>query len=109
MDFNQTIEELTKKAEQGDPESQYILGRKYREGGVDIEDHDKAKYYFLKAASQNFSPAEFMLGIGEMNEKKAIEWLQKSASHGYDYAYLELGKRYLHGRGVRKNCKKAIE
>lgn len=109
MDFNQTIEELTKKAEQGDPESQYILGRKYREGGVDIEDHDKAKYYFLKAASQNFSPAEFMLGIGEMNEKKAIEWLQKSASHGYDYAYLELGKRYFHGRGVRKNCKKAIE
>lgn len=109
MDFNQTIEELTKKAEQGDPESQYILGRKYREGGVDIEDHDKAKYYFLKAASQNFSPAEFMLGIGEMNEKKAIEWLQKSAFHGYDYAYVELGKRYFHGRGVRKNCKKAIE
>ncbi|MCR5189468.1 MAG: hypothetical protein K6C97_11075 [Treponema sp.] len=108
MDFNQTIEELTKKAEQGDPESQYILGRKYREGGVDIEDHDKAKYYFLKAASQNFSPAEFMLGIGEMNEKKAIEWLQKSASHGYDCAYLELGKRYFYGRGVRKNYKKAI-
>ena len=43
---------VTKYAEQGDPEAQFVLGKLYARGqGVEQSD-DKSTYWFLEAASQ---------------------------------------------------------
>ncbi len=105
MDFNNSIEELTNKAEQGDPESQYILGTIYSEN----KDHNKAKYYLFKAALQNFGPAEYRFSWYAKNEKEEVEWLLRAASHDNGRASIELAKRYIDGVGLKKNKKKAVQ
>jgi len=53
----------------------------------------------------------FAFGFGaEKNSKKAIEWAQKAASHGYAPAQKNLGGVYLNGDlGVEKNPKLGLE
>lgn len=62
-------EELLKKAELGDPESQYYLGRIYRCGdGVSKNEQEAIKWYF-KSAEQEFPKAMSQIGWYYLNNK----------------------------------------
>ena len=60
------LEELKEKANAGDPEAQFDLGRKYlsgsKEEGVPKDVEEGLKWH-LKSAEQGFAPAQFNLGV----------------------------------------------
>ena len=43
------------------------------------------------------------------DEKKAVQWYQKSADQGYPLAQSNLGVMYELGKGVTQNYEKALE
>jgi len=63
IDFEvmKNIDELTLKAEQGDAEAQYWLGRCYYNGNGVKEDKEKAVFWWTKAAEQGNCEAIFEL------------------------------------------------
>ena len=75
---NSQLEELVKKAEQGDALAQYSLG---------------VMYYESKGVPQDY--------------KKAIEWYTKAAEQGLDHAQYNLGQMYYEDKGVPQDYKKA--
>jgi len=51
-----------------------------------------------------------MAGRGvRKNRTLAVEWLQRAASHGDEYAMHALGTSYRYGQGVSKNPNKGFE
>ncbi|MCL9783763.1 J domain-containing protein [Vibrio sp. S4M6] len=74
-----TIESLTKAAEQNDPVSQYELARHY-ELGTEVQKDAKAAFY----------------------------WYLQSAVGGYDKAKLKLSKLYIEGKGTQKNIPQGL-
>lgn len=118
-DFNDTLA----LAEQGDVQSQSIIGLKYYFGdsveyfGNSIKkDYSKAFYWLEKAANNGSLEAQYSLGVmygdGEgvnQDYKKAIEWFEKAALKDYPLAQYNLGVMYGKGEGVKKDLKKAIE
>lgn len=77
------LADLTKKAEQGDPMAQVMLGSRYHFGQTK-EDLEK-------------------------DYAKALYWYKKSAEQGNAIAHYQLGNMYQFGRGVEKDGKKAFE
>jgi len=67
-------------AEQGDPDAQFALGRKYHLGKA--------------------GPADYV---------KAMDWYLKSAAQGCAGAACNLGYMYFEGKGVPKDHSKACE
>lgn len=78
---NGNIKSVMENAEGGNAQSQYLLGWSYGNGKNGLQ----------------------------KNESKAVEWLGKSASQGYEAAQYYLGWCYFYGFGVDKNYKKALE
>lgn len=100
----ETTEELTAKAEQGDAVAQYNLYLRIKPQSV-----DKTKW-LLKAGEQGHKQAQFELGqcywhgtFVEKNGAEACKWFVKAAERGYPVALLYLGNAYLEGFGVEKN------
>ena len=98
-----TITSLTEKAQQQDPQSQYLLAQSY-DLGVDVEANaDNAFYWYSQAAENGHIKAQLKLanflasGIGtEKNPQAAIRWYSQLASRGNPTAPLELAKIYEH-------------
>ena len=85
--------EYLKKAQQGDPEAQFNLGRCYANGRGVKQDWQKAVEWYAKAAEQGDAVAQCNLGICYANgqgvkqdRQKAIEWYTKAAQQGDEYA-----------------------
>ncbi len=78
--------EIQAKAESGDAESQFQLGRRYDKGeGVSQNLAEAAKWY-RKAAEQNYGLAQFNLGLcyatGEgvtLDYVEAVKWFRMAA------------------------------
>lgn len=111
-----SLEEIPKKAEQGNAEAQYQLGLRYLDGKDIQKDEVKAFEWFKKAAEQGHSKAQCALGYCynkgqgiQKDEKKGVEWYSKSAEQGYDNAQKNLALCYLQGTGVPKDEVKALE
>lgn len=90
---------LMTKAQHGDPEDQYQVGRCFYDGtfGVD-QDYAMAIKWFEKAALQNNASAQYYLGVCydsgygvEKNEEEAMRWYRKAASQGQGDAIKRLG------------------
>lgn len=104
-----------KAAQQGDLESQLILGVMYFTGeGVDT-DFVKAAQWFERAAAQGDDQGYFYLGrmyrngYGmERNIKKALYWLEKAAERENGEAQNELGDMYRSGDGVERDSEEAL-
>ena len=76
----QNFESYKEKAEQGDKEAQYQVGRCYEKGeGVPVD------------------------------KEKAVEWYKKAAEQGHAEAQFYLGGCYWDGDGVPVNKRKAVE
>jgi TPR repeat protein len=86
-----TLDELIRAALQGIPEAQYVVGICYENGlGVDT-DKGVAEEWFLKSAQTGFAPAQHGLSLllqakGEEHLAEAIDWLRRSALHGFPLA-----------------------
>ena len=94
---NKSITWLMMEAENGEVASQVILALLYladeKEWGLEYSEKDAVKW-FLEAAKQNNSIAQFYIGsmysqgFGGLpkSEVEAIKWFQKAADQGFDKA-----------------------
>ena len=104
------VEFLSKLANEGDAEAQFLLGLNY------LENHsDKAIYWLEKAAFQDFSSAQYFLGLlyqeGQGVEKsieKSQFWLEKSAENNNVDAQFLVGLSCYQGNIVAKDYEKAF-
>jgi uncharacterized protein len=88
------VDDCLVKAEQGDLNSQYILGAMYMSGGHGVpRDSKEAVKWYRLAAEQGNSKAQYNLGgmyvfnhKGVLQDyKEAVRWWRKSAEQGYLY------------------------
>ncbi len=93
------IPELIAKAEQGDPDAQYELGKRYLRGAKVSKNEKKAAKWFTKAAEQGFARAQYLLGLCylygegvEKDKKKAAKWFTKAAEQGFARAQKKLAE-----------------
>ena len=112
----QELVALTKRAEAGDADAQFDLGRAYLNDEGIPKDVAKAVEWYQKAAAQGNSNAQNGLGVAYYNGEgvpkdvaKAVEWYQKAAAQGNSYAQFNLGVAYYNGEGVPKDAAKAVE
>ena len=115
-DRDEAVAQLIRKAESGDPDAQYLVGRLYRDGPVLIPDSVEAQYWFDQAAWQGMVAAQYALGQlyltddAEVHDTElGIQWLEYAAHHGSDLAAYRLGKEYLNGEIVERDSAKAQE
>ena len=108
------IQELTRKAEQGDAEAQFNLGECHRKGEGVEQNLKQAVNWYQKAAKQGNAKAQCHLGICYyigtvvvLNYKQAVYWLQKAAEQGIVEAQVILGTCYGLGKGVVQNYQEA--
>ena len=80
------LDDLRQKAEAGDAEAQYNLGRTYYLGNGVPKDLTEAVKWYSRAAEQGFAPAQVNLGNmysrGEgapKDDTKAVKWIRKAA------------------------------
>ena len=102
----QSIEQLSQAATQGDTTAQFNLGLKYYNGEGVSEDFREAVKWFRMAAKQGHATAQSYLGImyakGEgvpKDGQEAVKWFRRAAEQGYASAQFNLGIMYASGRG----------
>lgn len=106
------IEDLTKRARQGEVEAQAALGVKYQEGWGVRQDYKKGAYWILKAASNEDAISQFlasnlyMAGKGvERNPDKLLYWMRRSANNNYAGAQIQMGSIYYFRKDLGSNRK----
>ena len=110
------LEWLTEAAAAGQVQSQYELGRIYRDGRGVEKDALLAAAWLTKAAEQDSDAAAYALGVllltgGEGLAKdvpSALSWLRHSAEDGNQYAQYRLGKLLLQGEEVPREIEEAV-
>ena len=109
---NNCIDDIIRRADKGNRESQYVLGICYGTGQKVELDYYKAVKYLKMAANQSHKKAlaiyAFLLYKGEgvkANKKEAKDILEKLVTEGESLAYEYLGMIYAVGEG---NYKKGI-
>lgn len=110
--FNEAYGELLRLAEAGSAHAQLHLGWMYHFGKGVQRDVNEAKRWYHRAVRSNLPRAEFYLASTYWNERdfqQALEWLKRSASHGFAPATYHLGRMYRHGVGVQADLQKALE
>ena len=101
---------LRTAAEQGDAESEYLLGAAYA-GGDGVRKDDKEAFgWFMKAALQGHREAQFRLGemchFGEgtgRDDAEAVRWWLKAAEQGHPGAECRLGDACRYGDGTEQD------
>ena len=111
------LELLMEKAQAGDAEAQYELGKKYYDGEDVEKDGSKAFYWAQLSAAQNSPKGQNLLGVCyrsgtgvEKDEKKAVEWYTKATEKWVSPdALYYLATCYAHGIAVPRNYYKALQ
>ena len=113
---NDEVQELERRAAQGETEAQYDLGHKYWRGWGVAADNGKALRWFWRAAKNDHAQAQLHLGrmfaAGHgvaINERKAEAWYQKAVAQGDAAMLRDLGCQYLFGRDAPQDDHKAME
>ena len=113
-----SLADLRAKAEKGDAQSQYDLGRAFDHWtfglfGVTNDAVEAVKWY-RRAAEQNHALAQSSLGVcyymGDGVPKdvvEALKWWRKAAEQNVAEAQYNLAGRYANGEGVAKDLEKA--
>ena len=106
---------LRARAEQGDPEAQFNLGRIYYHGQGVPENYDEAARWMRRAADQGYANAQYALGVNYFDGKgvpqdntEAMRWFRKAAEQGYADAENALGFMYYRGKGVPQDSAEAV-
>ena len=112
----QWVEEVKAKAESGDADSEFQLGRRYAKGRGVPKDLAEAVKWYRKAAEQGFAKAQRNLGWCYFNGEgiakdygEAVKWNRKAAEQNNAVAQNALGFCYAEGKGVAKNQAEAVK
>ena len=96
--------------EHGDLDAQIWLAEYY------LYDNKEAVYWYRKAAEQNNSDAQNVLGNCYYNGKgvekdyaEAVKWYRKSAEQGYHWGQYNLAGCYYSGKGIGQNYAEAVK
>ena len=111
------LAEIRAKAEKGDAQSQYELGRAFSAGSLGVaKDEVEAVKWYRKAAEQNDAEAQYNLGVCYANgqgvakdEVEAVKWYRKAAEQNDAEAQYNLGVCYANGQGVAKDEVEAVK
>ena len=97
-------------AEQGYPQSQYVLGTMYANGQGVSKDYQEAMKWFRKAAEQGLVDVQYKLGMVyqfgnnvPQDFQEAMKWYRKAAEQGHAEAQYYLGMLYSNERGISKD------
>ena len=99
-------------ADQGDTKAQNALGNGYQHGFWGEVDLEKAKYWYHKAADQNYAGGIHNLGMLEFlqgNYKQALPYFEKGASLNSSESMTLLGAYYSEGILFEQDYQKALE
>ena len=112
--FTGNVKELQSRAEAGDADAQFMVGKFYYYGFCLERDYLEAIRWFQAAADQGHVSAQFLLGEAyekgkglERNYAQAAKWYERAAFKGDYLAIHGLSYLYAHGLGVRKDLIKA--
>ena len=102
------LADIRAKAEKGDAQSQYELGRAFGNGSLGVaQDAVEAVKWYRKAAEQGHAQAQYNLGVCYANgqgvakdEAEAVKWYRKAAEQGTRCAEYNLGVCYRDATGV---------
>ncbi|MBR4196078.1 MAG: sel1 repeat family protein [Synergistaceae bacterium] len=88
--FADTFEEVMKRAETGDAQSQLDIAVAYFQGGGVKENHEEGAKWMLKAAENGLAKAQFGAGLmyenGEgvkQSHEETAKWYLRAAEQGY--------------------------
>jgi len=108
---NGKVEQLLKKANNGDIQAQYDIGDMYEWGKGVEQDSEKAIKWYTVAAEQGHIESQNALA-NLYNEQKdyseAVKWWKKSADQGNAMGQANLGNMYMLGIGTEKNSTLAL-
>ena len=114
-DIKKHVEEITKKAHQGDPAAQRILGYYYLKGTHCKRNYRSAAKWLKLALEQGEKDVFYALGEcywnsegATQNRPEAIKLWQLAADNGDSFALYQLGMCYWNGEYVKKSKKEAI-
>jgi len=100
-------DELVKRAQSGDADAQFELGRAYEDGKGFPQDDDSAVIWFRKAAEKGNAKAQNGLGamcaVGRGVQKdnaEAVRWYKKAAKQGLAEGMYNVAISYFNGEGV---------
>ena len=101
------VEQMERAAQAGNPYTQHLLGKLYRDGTVVIPDAEQARDWFQWAAERGLNVAQYALGKLLLtddplvrNIPMGLRWLEQARKNGSSYAGYRLGKEYLRGEIV---------
>ncbi len=113
-DYDQAALILRLLAEQGHPDTQFLLGLAYSSGlGIKLDRRQAIRWY-QRAAEQGHIDAQYNMGVAyatgkgaNLDNLKAAGWWRKAAVQGNTEAQFNLGMLYAQGQGVVKNLMEA--
>ena len=95
----QRVEDVRRKAENGEPIAQLTLGRMYANGTSLAKDDTQAVAWFRKAAERGNADAQYELALSydtgrgvTKDGSQAVEWYQKAAGQGHQDAAKRLAE-----------------
>lgn len=111
---NSVWQQILNSAQEGDPQAQFLVGRRLAEGdGVPVNYAEAAKWFHL-AAQKGHTEAQENLGVMYANGRgvaqdyaEAVLWYEKAAKSGNPEVQAELGDIYFFGRGGMKDHRRA--
>lgn len=111
------IDWIKSSAEQGELDSQVMLGARYKLGSNGVsQDYVKSTYWYKKAADQGDGISQYSLGYAYLEGQgvrqdysKAIYWFKKSSDQNIPEAQFDLGRIYSQGLGVHQSQSQAKE
>ena len=113
--FSSLVADIRQKAEGGEAQAQYRLGRCYDTGFAVAEDKDAAVRWYRKAAEQGVALAQCNLGVCYANgygvaqdKAAAVRWYRTAAEQGLAEAQYNLGVCYADGVGVAEDKAAAV-
>ena len=108
------LQELNKRAINGDTKAQLRMGLAYEFGDGVAKDLDKAMHWYRIAADRGDPVAQTDLGYfyetganGPKDPTEAAKWYMRAALSGFTRAKFNLGVLYLAGTGMQRNSAEA--
>src|SRR5437588_2119710 len=105
-----SISSLQQRAESGDAQAQFELGRAYEDGKNVAQDDAKAVEWFRKSADQGNVLAENSLGVMyalgrgvTRDREEALRWYKKAAKQGSAEAIYNVAISHFNGEGTEEN------
>lgn len=111
--FSNAVKFCLQSAQEGNIDSQYLLGKLYQEGKGTSPDYAKAIHWYQQAAQKNHPEALFELGKAystgtlPIDYQKAFQYFSKAAQQDIVNAQLLLALCYQIGHGTPQNYERA--